>query len=89
MDYENNEIELCEDYAVIMLPENSVEVRLEVKVFENGELMTVQKTMDFGDIRQAFKMGEEDLFPSDAVYQLTDRGRELKDWLEENKSEEF
>ena len=82
----DKEIELAEQYAVITLPENSVEAKIEVKIFEDGELITVQKIMNMGDIRNALKMGEEDFLPPDAMYSLTDRGRE---WLENHAGEEF
>lgn len=77
----NKEIELAEEYAVILLPKNSVEVYTEVKVFENGELMTVSKLMSLDDIREAFKQADEGYIDPDATYALTDKGKALAELI--------
>lgn len=73
----NKEIELEEEYAVILLPKNSVEIKMNVKVFENSELMTVSKLMSLDDIREAFKQADEGYIDPDATYTLTDKGKSL------------
>jgi hypothetical protein len=72
-----NEIELKTDYAVVELPENAVEVDIVAKVYIDGKVQTVKRTMDMNEIRTAFKEAAENYIPSDAVIMLTEKGRAM------------
>ena len=58
-------IELEEDYAVIILPKEAVEVNLQVKVYHEGNLLTVGKKLSLEDIRDAFRRREDYIAPDD------------------------
>lgn len=69
------EVELYESFAVIRLPSDSVEVEINVKVYHDGELINVAKTLTMEDIREVFNDAEENYFPDDAKFVITDEGR--------------
>lgn len=86
---EKDFLELEEDFIVIAVPSHTVEVTITAKVFEDGELHTVQKTMDFDEVRRAFKEAHDGYIPSDAVFTLTDIAKDkLAKLLEAYTTEE-
>lgn len=76
-----DEIELVEHRAMVCMPEDSVEVTIEAKVYFDGSLHTVSKTLSLSDIREAFRMGD-DYIADDDVFVLTEKG---KAFLEETR----
>ena len=83
-DEQREEIELPLSYAVIQLPEHTVELKLTATILENGGLMKVESTMDMKQVWDAFREAEEAYIPDDAVFTLTEKGRR---WLEEHQAE--
>jgi len=79
---ENKEIELTEKRAMVYLPENSVEISVACKVYENGELVEVQKVLKLSEIQASFMDAEENYIGPDDKFQITEEG--LK-WLDEHK----
>ena len=77
-------IELDEEFAVITLPPNAVEAEINVKVFQDGEIIKVYKMMDMQDLKTAFRKAEEGYIDEDARFVLTDKGREWLDSLMED-----
>lgn len=75
------EIELNEKWAVIGLPEDAVEVEIKAKVYVNGEIVKVGKTLNMKELREAFQEAEYSYIPSDAVFYLIDKGREYVEGL--------
>ena len=75
------EIELMEHRAMVTLPENSVSVEINCKVFHDGEIINVSKTLSMEDIRTAFQKADDGYIDDDDTFVLTEKG--LK-WLEEN-----
>lgn len=76
-DGEENEINLMEHRAIILgFPEHAVEVRIEAKVFENGEILNVSKTMNMDEIREAFRKADDGYVDEDDRFVLTDAGAE-------------
>ena len=55
------------------------------KVWHNGQTITVSKTMDFDEVRAAFRDAQENYIPEDAVFTLTDRGRAHLEELKERQ----
>ena len=87
--HENAEVvELDNQYAIVEIPENCVELTLQCKVVINGELQTVMRTMDLKAIREAFeeyKFAEEcGYIPPNAVFTLTDAGKQYAEELMRN-----
>ena len=78
-------VELTNHRAMIELPEDAVEVELNIKVFHEGELIIVTTTLSMSDIRTAFKKADDGYIDEDDRFVLTERG---KAWLEEYESGE-
>lgn len=77
---EEKEVVLNEHRAMVYLPEDAVEVRFEAKVYHDGELITAQKILTMGDLREAFRKADEGYIDDDDVFVITEKG---KKWLEE------
>ena len=75
-------VELPSQYAVIDLPENAVEVTINAKVYLNGTLQDVTRVLNMQDIQRAFHEAEEGYIPTDAVFTLTDSGRQTAEQQE-------
>ncbi len=75
------EIELKEHRAMVTLPENSVCVEMNCRVFHDGEIINVSKTLSMEDVRTAFQKADDGYMDDDDRFTLTEKG--LK-WLEEN-----
>ncbi len=73
-------VELMEHRAMVCLPEDSVEVQINCKVYKDGELIIVKKTMSMSDLRTAFKKADDGYIDDEDTFVLTDKG---KAYLEE------
>lgn len=72
-----NEISLLEHRAILFgFPEHAVEIEIQAKVFENGELLNVTKTMNMDEIREAFRKADDGYIDEDDRFVLTDAGAE-------------
>lgn len=65
---ELREIELQEEFIVLAIPENTVEVTISAKVWHDGEVLSVERTMPFQEVREAMKEAREGYMPSNAVF---------------------
>ena len=83
MKEENNNMELEEVRAMIYIPKKAVEIVLSAKVYMNGELQKVEKTIDMDEIREAIRDAEENYIGPNDMFQVTEEG--LK-WLEEQEN---
>ena len=70
-------VELTDVPAVISLPENCVEATIICSVYLDGKIQKVQKTLSMQEVQEAIREAENNYFPEDAVFTLTDKGREL------------
>lgn len=75
-------LELPSSYAVIELPDDTVEAKISATILRNGGLETVERTLATKEVWKAFKEAEDGYIPSDAVFEITDEGRR---WLEERQ----
>ena len=82
-------IELENDFIVLAIPTNSVEVTISAKVIYDGELQTVCKTMGLKEIGEAFHEAEQGYIPSDAVFTLTPLGKKYVEELIKRQRELF
>ena len=77
------EILLDVDFAVIELPSNAIEADLNIKVYQDGEVMTVNKLLKLSDIREAFRKAKDGYIDEDDKFVLTEKGydylKSLKD----------
>lgn len=88
---ENNEktIELKEEFIVLAIPSSTIEVEIKAKVWEDGKVMDVSKTMSIDEVRAAIKEAQDAYIPSDTVFTLTDIGREKLEELKARYGEDL
>ena len=67
---------LDEEFIVLAVPADTVDVDIKAKIYHNGELCKVKKHMDFNEVRSAFAEAESGYIPSDALFSLTPVGEE-------------
>ena len=79
-------IDLTETRAMIYIPENSVEITLIAKVFENGTITECKKKLDMKDCREAIEDAEKNYIEDDDLYAITDKGRAYLGQLKEGKT---
>ena len=88
MDEEKEIVELDNAWAIIEIPETCVELTLQCKVYLNGELQTVMRTMSMKEIKEAFaecQAAEEcGYIPPNAVFTLTEEGKRYAEELMRN-----
>ena len=72
---QRNVVALENDYIVLEIPASTLEVKITAKVWHEGEVIEVTRTMSFEEVKEAFKEAEEGYMPSDAVFTLTEKGR--------------
>ena len=77
------EVELEQVFAVVYIPTSTCELTLNAKVFLDGGLHTVQTVLDFDKVRDAIHEAELGYIPDDAVFTLTEKGKEYADMLRE------
>lgn len=87
---EEESVELEQDYAIVSLPKNALTVEITAKVFdeENGELLDVSRKMTVEEVKRAKELADECYIPDDAVFTLTESGREYVESLLNENSEE-
>lgn len=75
MNEEEKEIELNEAWAVIGLPENTVDAEVHCNVYMDGKIVHVRKPLDMKDVKLAFKKAEDGYIDDDDVFVLTEKGK--------------
>lgn len=75
---------LEEEYAIVSIPINTVELTIGAKIYIDGELKEAHKIMNMKDIKKAVSEAEEFYIPEDAIFTLTDEGRKYAETLENN-----
>lgn len=69
------EVELLQARAIIWIPENAVEGDMIFKIYHNGQIREVRRTMDMKEIREAIRKGE-DYIDDDDIFVLTEKGKD-------------
>jgi len=77
-------IALKEHRAIIGLPENTVELIVTAKVFEDGKLQTVSMTYSMAQVRDMFEKADNGYIDDDDRFVITEKGFA---WLEELENE--
>ena len=78
---EKTEIALTDQFMVLAVPERTLEVVITAKVWNDGKVIEVSKTMPYEEVRDAFKDAERNYIPEDAIFSLTDLGKEYAERL--------
>ena len=83
----NNEdgIRLDEDFIVLTIPKNTVELRMLLQVYIDHTLVPVTKDMDMFEIREAFKKAEDGYIDEDDEFVLSDEAKAYLNSLGDNK----
>lgn len=71
-------IDVNEVRSMLYIPENAVEIRMEIKVYHDGQLVTVGKTFGLQDIRKAIDDADRNYMEATDRYVLTDLGWSYK-----------
>lgn len=82
-DDKNEEVLLDVHRAMIELPEEACEVEMNVKVFHDGRMITVRRTIMFGEIREAFRKADDGYIDEDDRFVITEKGRRMLEEMED------
>lgn len=80
-------IELTNERAILDIPENCVELTLVCKVYLDGKLQSVQRTLVMKEIQEAVRKADGYIDEDDRFY-LTEKGEDWLDWRDEQEAEE-
>lgn len=73
---EKKTIELENDFIVLAVPADAVEVEINATVYLDGALQKVTRKMSFHEVRAAIKEANDGYIPSDAVFSLAPMGED-------------
>lgn len=63
-------VELENEFIVIAVPSDTVEIEIRAKVWKNGNVINVGRTMSFDEVRNAMKEARDGYIPSNALFVL-------------------
>ena len=78
-------IMLDDDFIVLRIPKNTVELRMLLQVYVDHTLIPVTKDMDMFEIREAFKKAEDGYIDEDDEFVLSDEAKAYLNSLGDNK----
>ncbi|MBQ2176518.1 MAG: hypothetical protein II453_16135 [Alphaproteobacteria bacterium] len=78
----NEQIELGEVNAIVQIPVNTIEFRVICKIYQEGQIVEVTKSLNMSETREALSNAEQYYCDPDERYALTDKGREMLKDLE-------
>ena len=61
---------------IIPIPNNTIEMTIKLKIYENGEMFDAEQTFDLEGIKYAENLFEQCCYGEYPVYTLTEKGRE-------------
>ena len=77
-------LELPSSYAVVSIPDDTVELTIRASILRDGGIQVVERRLSTKEVWDAFREAENGYIPEDAVFEITDKGRR---WLEEHAEE--
>ena len=69
-------INLDQEFIVLAIPDDTVEVDITAKIYINHELHEVTTHMDFPEVRAAIREAQQGYIPSDALFCLAPAPKE-------------
>ena len=78
-------VELKEKRSMIHLPENSVCVKVECDVYQDGKIVKVWKELGMSEVQTAFRLAEDNYIEDTDMFQLTESGERYLEGLIENE----
>lgn len=80
----NEQIELGEVNAIVQIPENTIEFRVICKIYQDGQIIEVTKSLNMSETREAVSNAEQYYCDPEDKYEITDKGRAmLEEWENE------
>ena len=79
-------VEFTSEYAVFEIPEHTVALNMNLKVFDGEKIVECTKSYSMDEVRNAVDDAKEHYLPEDAVFELTEKGRALLEELEKEKA---
>lgn len=67
---------LSEEFIVLIIPDDTVELDIDAKIYVDHELHEVTKHMDFPEVRAAIREARSGYIPSDALFSLRKTGQD-------------
>ena len=67
-------LDVMEHRAMVYLPENAVEVKIDAKVFQDGKIVDVSKTLKMSDLRTAFQKADDGYIDEEDRFEITEKG---------------
>lgn len=74
-------LDLEQEFIVLVIPADTVEVDITAKIYTDGEVMKVGRHMDFPEVRDAIEEAKGGYIPKDALFSLVKTGRDKIDDL--------
>ena len=78
----NEQIELGEVNAIIQIPEDTIEFRITCRIYRDGQIMEVTKSLNMSETREALRNAEQYYCDPEERYALTDKGRAMLEELQ-------
>lgn len=64
---------LTEDRAIVLIPEETIELKLICKIYLDGELREVEKTLSMKEVRKAMDDADKNYIEDDDTFVATDK----------------
>ena len=74
---DDDRIRLDEDFIVLTIPRNTIELRMLMQVYIDGTVVPVTKDMDMHEVREAFKKAADGYIDEDDEFVLTDEAKKM------------
>lgn len=68
-----NDIFLTENRAIVHIPEDTIELKLICKIYLDGELREVEKTLSMKEVRKALDDADKNYIEDDDTFIATDK----------------
>ena len=77
MEEEKKIVELTDEWAVVLLPVDAAFVKMDISVFQDGEIVRVYGELGPKEIRDAFRRAETGYIDDDDRFELTEKGKAM------------
>lgn len=65
------------DFIVLSIPKNTIELRMLMQVYVNGTIVPVTKDLDMHEVREAFQKAADGYIDEDDEFVLTDKAKQM------------
>ena len=68
-------VELDQEFIVLAIPASTLEIKITARIWNDGKVQTVERTMPNKEVRAAIREAEIGYVPSDTAFSLTEYGK--------------